>query len=742
MTDTIYWNEQGQPISNHFDDIYFSTDNGLAETDYVFLQQNNLPKRFSTLQENEIFTVAETGFGTGLNFLACCALWEKTAPKTAQLHFISTEKYPLTKKAIAQVAALWPELHTHASHLLTVYPNKIPNNQTINSAEQADFYRLHITPHIYLTLLIGDATIGLQQLLARTIPATETPQPTPYATDSRQWQGVDAWFLDGFAPSKNPDMWTSELFSTIKKLSYIETTIATFTAAGVVKRGLSSAGFHLKKVSGYGKKREMLTGKYTNEEALIDSSTQSGSTEKTNTTTYITTNTTTNTKTNCNKIKTTQRLSTWALIDNYQTVPTNQRIAIIGGGLAGCHTAHALAKKGYIVTLFEQANTLAAGASGNVQGIVYGKLSASGDPLGELNRYSLRYAQSFYSDYWAHIADTNIDTHIGKPCGVLQLSLTKKAQQAHHTIAAEVVNDPDNLRHVSATEASRLANTGINYPALYFPRLGWINPPKLCEWLIQDINIHIVSNTQITELQQDNEQWRLHARATNDESVSIHTFDAVVIANAYDAARFTQTKDLPVKQIRGQVSHYPSTTLSDQLDMVVCGKAYIAPSSQGIHCLGASFNLHDNSPTLSPSDHQQNIDNIALQVPDIIEPSLYTSSTDTINQRAAALDGRVSFRCVTPDYLPIVGAVPIDEKIRTRYSALCKNGRQTINMAGNYYPKLYVNIGHGSRGLAYTPLCSDILASLIQGSPPPIPQYLIQKLNPSRFTIRNMIRTP
>ena len=166
MTDTLHWNDQGQPISNHFDDIYFSTENGLAETNYVFLQQNNLQQRFSNLSENSVFTIAETGFGTGLNFLACCALWEQTAPKTAQLHFVSTEKYPLTKHTIAQAATLWSELQIHTSSLLKVYPNTIPLNQTIRSTEQADYYRFQVTPTIYLSLLIGDATLGLKQLLA------------------------------------------------------------------------------------------------------------------------------------------------------------------------------------------------------------------------------------------------------------------------------------------------------------------------------------------------------------------------------------------------------------------------------------------------------------------------------------------------------------------------------------------------------------------------------------------------
>jgi tRNA 5-methylaminomethyl-2-thiouridine biosynthesis bifunctional protein len=224
----------------------------------------------------------------------------------------------------------------------------------------------------------------------------------------------------------------------------------------------------------------------------------------------------------------------------------------------------------------------------------------------------------------------------------------------------------------------------------------------------------------------------------------------VVITNANDATQFIQTSTLPIKKIRGQVSHYPTTTESTKLHSVVCGKGYIAPpisqskvnndssDESSMHCLGASFNLHSNNTELTTEDHQENIKNIALQVPDIIQAESIPDRHTTI----ADIDGRVSFRCVTPDYLPIVGAVPVFDKIQTRYAALRKNGRQTISQAGDYYPGLYINIGFGSRGLAYAPLCSEILASLIDGSPPPIPQYLVQKLNPARFTIRQLIRSP
>jgi tRNA 5-methylaminomethyl-2-thiouridine biosynthesis bifunctional protein len=378
-------------------------------------------------------------------------------------------------------------------------------------------------------------------------------------------------------------------------------------------------------------------------------------------------------------------------------------------------------------------------------------LSASSDPSGEINRYSLRYAQSFYQAYWQH----EDSTKGGEACGVLQLSLSEKMVHAHQLIASNIINNADELRYVSPAEASHIANTRINQSALYFPKLGWVHPPTLCQWLIKDPHITLVSNTRIASLQKE-DRWVLHG-VTRDNKLEEQNFsddfDSVVITNAYDASQFIQTSPLPIKRIRGQVSHYPTTAESAKLRSVVCGKGYIAPSispnnchnsstsessDQGrIHCLGASFNLHSSNTELTTEDHQDNMANIARQVPDIIQ----TESLSNEHGIIANIDGRVSFRCVTPDYLPIVGAVPVFDKIQSRYAALSKNGRQIINQAGDYYPDLYINIGFGSRGLAYAPLCSEIIADLINGSPPPIPQYLVQKMNPARFTIRQLIRS-
>ncbi len=227
----ITW-QNGQPFSSQFNDVYFSSDNGLAETQYVFIEQNQLIKRFKALQTNQ-FTIAETGFGTGLSLLSTWKLWQEYAPPKATLHFISCEKYPITEQDLAKGHQQWPELSDLSGKLIEQYQININDTREIT---------LDIE-NIKLTLLLDDASIALSQLNFNELK-------------------INAWFLDGFAPSKNPDMWTDNLFNQMARLSDENTTFATFTSASAVRQGLQKAGFTVNKLPGFGKKREMLAGKF------------------------------------------------------------------------------------------------------------------------------------------------------------------------------------------------------------------------------------------------------------------------------------------------------------------------------------------------------------------------------------------------------------------------------------------------------------------------------------------------
>lgn len=233
---SLSWNQQGTPVSQQFDDVYFSNQDGLAETRHVFLQGNGLPQRWREPGRPD-FTVAETGFGTGLNFLT---LWQahqafrRAHPDQGppRLHFISFEKYPLCRDDLRAAHAAWPELAELSEQLYAVWPDALPG-----------CHRLHPAPHITLDLWFGDVNALLPQL--------------PDGLHGH----VDAWFLDGFAPAKNPDMWTQALFDTMLRLARPGATFATFTAAGFVRRGLIQAGFEVSKVKGFGQKRECLAGR-------------------------------------------------------------------------------------------------------------------------------------------------------------------------------------------------------------------------------------------------------------------------------------------------------------------------------------------------------------------------------------------------------------------------------------------------------------------------------------------------
>lgn len=218
----------GVPRSKQFDDVYFSEDNGLEETRYVFLKGNNLPENW---MGKERFVIAETGFGTGLNFLAAWKLFKETARPEQKLNFISFEKFPLDGEEILASLQRWSEEFSgYLEPLVEMYPLLIPG-----------FHKIVLDEQVSLILIFDDVNDAIPQVEG----------------------AVDAWFLDGFKPSTNPDMWSDVVFEHMARLSRDGTTFATFTAAGGVRRGLGTHGFEVKKVPGFGSKRDMSIGRYT-----------------------------------------------------------------------------------------------------------------------------------------------------------------------------------------------------------------------------------------------------------------------------------------------------------------------------------------------------------------------------------------------------------------------------------------------------------------------------------------------
>ncbi len=668
----LTWDSDGQPHSSVFDDCYFSRANGLEETRYVFLHNNRLAERFAALPAHGEFVVAETGFGTGLNFLACWQLWQQTAPSDARLHFVTVEKYPLRREDLRRALALWPELQSLSDALLDQYP----------AITNPAFHRLTFDQgRITLTLIIDDACNGFEQLLESDHPAHQRPR-----------RAVDAWFLDGFAPAKNPDMWRDELFQLIHKLSHSGTTAATFTAAGIAKRGLRDNGFLVRKSPGFGHKRDMIVAQLQQP--------------------FITPPVT--------EFPASHRNAPWgAPWYCGAATPKQQQALVIGAGLAGCHTARALAERGWQVTVVERHPQPASEGSGNPQGILYAKLSHRPETLADFNLLALQFAQRHYAPFWATSADS------GTACGVLQLAHSDKSAELQQRLQ-DYFGEQELFRPLTAAEASKRAGVTLDCGGLLFPESGWLSPAAVCRQLLQHDNIHCRYDTAVESLQwqADLQQWQV-----NTGSDPLYAANVIVTA-AQDSRRFDTTRGLPLKPIRGQVSVLRADATTEQLQLALCGDGYIAPARDGRHCLGATYDPRDLELTVREEDHHKNLQLLSTQVP-ALSGSLLEENV---------ISGRSGLRCTSPDYLPLVGPVADESLLRKEFELLAKNARASIATAGSYLPGLYVNVGHGSRGLAYTPVCAELLAAVMHGEPSPLSRNMRLALHPARFAIRDLIR--
>ncbi|MBW5799323.1 bifunctional tRNA (5-methylaminomethyl-2-thiouridine)(34)-methyltransferase MnmD/FAD-dependent 5-carboxymethylaminomethyl-2-thiouridine(34) oxidoreductase MnmC [Halomonas elongata] len=642
------------PHSSEFDDVYFSRHDGRAETEHVFLDANRLPERFQDWTEDRPFVIGETGFGTGLNMLCAWACFDAHAPARARLHLVSTELYPLDRRDLARALAAWPDLADRAAVLLAQWPEPV-----------SGVHRLWLDARVTLDLHFGDTAERLRWLDGR----------------------VDAWFLDGFAPARNPDMWQPALFAAMAARSRPGATFATFTCAGVVKRGLAAAGFAWRKVPGFGRKREMLAGEIATPPAD----------ER-------------------------RRATPWF------TPPApcpRRRVAVIGGGIAGTSVAAALARRGVAVTLIDREGP-GAGASGNRQGVLYVKLAA------ETNDQSRCYlAGLLHSRRWLDALDP--DGSLWQPCGVLQLATTPREAKRQ---AAFLSNHPlpdSVVRGVSSEQASQLAGIPIENGGLEYPLAGWVRPDALCRRLAATAGVTLL-RAEVDDITATPEGWRLSM--TTDEGPDELDADQVVIATASLANRFVQTADLPLQPVRGQVSSLTLPENAPAPSRVICAGGYVAPPREGQLTFGATFRPNETDARVSDADHRANRDELTRTLPGYaaaLEGS--GAPLDT-----AAFDGRAAVRAASPDKTPYAGPVPDAAAWRQAYALLAKDATRIPDLAGQHHPGLWISAAHGSRGLASAPLCAEVIASRICDEPMPLEVPLVDHLHPGRRLIRELIR--
>ncbi len=646
---------QSNPFSTRFGDVYYSRENGAEESRHVFLRGNDLLRRMADFP-GPVFCIGETGFGTGLNFLLTWQAWRALPQPRPRLHYLSLEKYPLPTEDLSRALSAWPQLAELTRGLLDNYPPSIHGCHRLQ-LDEGD---------VILDLWWEDALDALSDLASRERPL------------------IDAWYLDGFAPSQNASLWSSDLLSRVATLSRPGASFATFTAAGQVRRDLEAAGFDVVKAPGYGRKRECLRG--TLRQAPPSPPVTA---------------------------------TPWDLAAIPGAWP--ESVLVVGGGLAGCTTAAALARRGVRVTLLESGE-LASQGSGNEQGILYTRLSRRHSPLADFALLSFAFASRYYQHMLT--AEELREGLDGKLCGSFHQSTDLKDMDY---LSQALVGLEQLARVVDSRQASELIGLDQGSPGYWYPRSGWLRPASICRALAARPGIEVITNCGDLHLKYRDSRWQALAGGKTLAGAS-----CAVIATGTAAPEQPGLDWLPLQSIRGQTTQLPSNSTLAELRAALCHEGYIAPAREAEHCIGATFDLDDGDPDLRPEDHLRNLRALARAAPAL------ESLIDNINPQQ--LSGRVGYRCASPDYLPLVGPAPDFTAFLRDFAPLRKNARQTLLHRGPCMPGLYLNTAHGSRGLSSTPLAAELLASDICGEPPPLSRDLARALSPARFIIRDLGR--
>ncbi len=509
--------------SSRFDDIYASANGALEQAQHVFLDGNDLPRRW---QGANRFTIVETGFGAGLNFLATWRALRQSGATGVDLHYVSVEKHPFPLAALEAIHERYSEIGEIADRLREQYPPLLPG-----------FHRLHFdNGRVTLTLLFGDAAEMLHQLQAR----------------------VDAFFLDGFAPARNPDMWSAGVFRELARLAGANATLATYTVAASVWNGLEAAGFALEKRQGFASKREMLCGRYAR------------------------------------PVKETGNIR-------------DKRVIVIGAGLAGTSCANSMARRGWDVLLIERHPGPAQEASGIPAGLMRPVFSLDWNPHSRFTSGAFLYAIRH------RLAARPLDdepTPAGN--GVLQLARDAFHFEKQQRIVEQFSLPRDLACVVQTREATEIAGTTVAGPAIWFPSSGWASPAAMCRSNLDHSGGGVTNlyGCDVAGVRRTGACWDV---LDASGQVLAHA-PAIVLANALTVRRFVQADWLPLRPVRGQVSLMPQRIGRD-LRTAVCREGYITPAKDGMHCVGATFNedLPDIEARLE--DHETNLLRLESMLP-------------------------------------------------------------------------------------------------------------------------------
>ena len=392
---------------------------------------------------------------------------------------------------------------------------------------------------------------------------------------------------------------------------------------------------------------------------------------------------------------------------------------VIGGGIAGCSTAYALAKRGIAVTLIDRHTQLAQEASGNPLAMLYPKLSIKPNLQNLITTHGFYFTLKLLQQLANH-------EHFFNACGQIQLAFntTEKAKQDELCKKDYWYKNSDFLKFIDDVEASEIAGIALKTGGVFLPQAGWINPQLLCATLSNHGLINVQTSQHVLAIKPYQNDWRngwtnsWKVQLKDDEIQAEH----VIICNANEIKQFNFCQSAKVTPVRGQIDFFAPNAASAHLKTIICSDHYLSPAVDGMHSIGTTYAPNDTNSAISAIDTQSNLNALST-----ISPDMYAE----INLKD--VQSRVSWRSQTLDYRPLAGQLVDEAKMRANQP------RYNVNPADlPWLHGLYVNAGHGSKGMITAPLCGELVANLITNMPLPMDGKLASSMNPSRFLLREL----
>ena len=536
--------DDGVAHSARFDDVYHSASGAFAQARHVFLRGNALPERW---HNRHAFTIVETGFGLGVNFIATWDALRADPYSPAKLHYVSAEQHPPAAVELERYYARNPYCPELNRELIRRWPPLTRG-----------FHRIAFDRgRVVLTLLIGDAA----QMLAE-LDAT-----------------ADALYLDGFAPHKNPAMWSEALVDELARLSVAGTTAATWTVAGVVRVRLAAAGFRVEKRPGFGAKREMLIG------------------EK-------------------------------AGVARRPSPRAGRHAVVVGAGLAGAWCAHALAQRGWQVDLIERHHRPAQAASGNAVGALRPALNLADNDNAQVARAAFLFAARTLADD-PRLASTWSQT------GVLHVATGAEQRDRMARIDAAHDFPREYVSAIDADEAGDRAGHRVAGPGWWIPLGGWAQPAALCEALLELNRDRIACRFGEEAAGFTHREGAWHVTDRRDSLIA--AAQTLILAAGHGIRRLDTVDIAALVPVRGQVTYLPRSR-NRSLAAVVCGDGYVAPLPDGGYCVGATFQPDDTDEGLREADHAENLVRLERMLPGFAAGLLPAAVDGRAAVRAATAD--------------------------------------------------------------------------------------------------------